>query len=108
LVLKSGDYYFQSLTINANVTVRATSTTRVFVRNALTFQSPIRAATGTAIQPLFVGFAGSTATLEAELDGTFLAPSASVAFGVDTSITFTGSYFARAIDIRPASVLHCR
>ena len=108
LVLKSGDYYFQSLTINANVTVRATSTTRVFVRNTLTFQSPIRATTGTAIQPLFVGFAGSTVTLEAELDGTFLAPSANVGFGVDTSITFTGSYFARAIDIRPASVLHCR
>jgi hypothetical protein len=31
-----------------------------------------------------------------------------VTFGVDTSITFIGSYFARAIDVRPASLLRCK
>jgi hypothetical protein len=108
LVLKSGDYFFQSLTINANVTVRATPTTRVFVRDTFAFRSPFRASSGTAVQPLFVGFAGSAATLEAQLDGTLLAPNATVNFGVDTSITFTGSYFARAIDVRPASILRCK
>jgi len=109
LVLSAGDYFFQSLTINASVTVRATPTTRIFVQNSFFFNSPILQATGTAIQPLTVGYAGSTAvTLGARLDGSFTAPNASVVFGSGPNpLTYSGSYFARSIEIAPGSILAC-
>ena len=43
LQLTAGDYFFQSLTSNAGVTVRAAAGTRIFVRDNLVFNSPIRA-----------------------------------------------------------------
>jgi V8-like Glu-specific endopeptidase len=108
LVLMDGDYFIQRLTINANVTVRATAATRIFVRDALAFRSPIRALAGNSVQPTFVGFAGSTVALEAQLDGTLVAPTATVTFGVGSRLTFTGSFRARVLDVRPDSVLVCR
>jgi len=107
LVLAAGDYFFQSLTINANVTVRATPTTRIFVQNSFFLNSPIRQATGTAIQPVAVGYAGSTAVnLGARLDGSFTAPNASVTFG-GSAITYSGSYFARSIEVAAGNILAC-
>lgn len=108
LVLAAGDYFFQSLTINANVTVRATPTTRIFVQNSFFFNSPIRQATGTAIQPVTVGYAGSTAvSLGARLDGSFTAPNASVVFGSAGATTYSGAYFARSIEVAAGTILAC-
>ena len=108
LVLAAGDYFFQSLTINASVTVRATPTTRIFVQNQFFFNSPILQATGTAIQPLTVGYAGSTAVnLAARLDGSFIAPNASVTFGTSAHLTYSGSYYARSIEVGAGSILAC-
>lgn len=109
LVLSAGDYFFQSLTINASVTVRATPTTRIFVQNSFVLNSPILQATGTAVQPVTVGYAGSTAvSLGARLDGSFTAPNASVIFGSGPNpLTYSGSYFARSIEVAPGSILAC-
>jgi hypothetical protein len=108
LVLTSGNYYFQSLTINANVTIRATATTRIYVRDSLVVRSSFKAETGTALQSIYLGFAGSTLAIEAPFRGTLLAPNATVTLGVDTSLTFTGSFFAKVLDLRPASTIICQ
>jgi hypothetical protein len=107
LVLAAGDYFFQSLTINSGTTVRATPTTRVFVQNSLIFRSPFRTPGG-AVQPIFLGFAGSdTVVMEAPFDGTLVAPNGRVEFGVGSGLTFTGAFFARILELRPASRLVC-
>jgi hypothetical protein len=108
LVLSAGDYFFVNLTINSAATVRATPTTRIFVRDALAFRSPIRAPSGTAVQPIFLGFAGTSVNLEARFDGTLVAPNATANFGAGAGLTFTGSFFASVIDVRPGSTLVCR
>jgi hypothetical protein len=108
LVLSAGDYFFQSLTINANVTVRVQPTTRIFVRNTLVFQSPLLAASGSTVQRITLGFAGTTTlSMLATFNGTLIAPTASVIFGTDTSLTFTGSFFARTLEVNPGNNLVC-
>jgi len=107
LILSGGDYFFQSLTINANVTGRVQPTTRIFVRNTLGFQSPLLAASGTTVQRVTLGFAGTNLSMLATFNGTLIAPSASVSFGTDTSLTFTGSFFARTLEATPGTNLVC-
>jgi len=108
LVLAAGDYFFQSLTLNAAGTVRATPTTRIFVQNTLIFNSSIRASTGTAIQPIFLGLASSgTTSLGARFDGTVVAPNGTVVFGLGPALTFSGSFFARTIEVASGSTLAC-
>jgi hypothetical protein len=108
LVLAAGDYYFQSLTINAGSTVRATPTTRIFVQNTLNFNASILASSGSAIQPIFLGLAMSTSTtLAARFDGTVVAPNGTVVFGTGSALTFSGSYFARTIEVGTGSTLAC-
>ncbi len=88
LVLGTGDFFFQNLTLNAAATVRATPTTRVFVRTSLAVRSAFLAATGTAVQPIFLGYAGATLTFDAVFNGTLVAPNASVFFGTGAGLTY--------------------
>jgi hypothetical protein len=108
LVLSGGDYFFRSFVINNGTTVRATPTTRIFVRDVLVFRSSVRPPAGTAVQPIVLGFGGTSAALEARFDGTLVAPGATVTFGAGAGLTFTGSFFASVIDVRPGSTLVCR
>jgi hypothetical protein len=107
LILAAGDYFFQSLTINSGSTVRATPETRVFVENALIFNAPFRASSGTAIQAITFGFAGANLSLLAQFNGTLIAPNADVIFGTGAGITYTGSFFGRTLEVTPASNLVC-
>jgi hypothetical protein len=107
LVLAAGDYFFDSLTINAGTIVRATPTTRVFVRDTLVFNSSVRATVGTAIQAITLGFAGANLSLFAAFNGTLIAPNADVLFGTGAGLTFTGSFFGRILEVTPASTLVC-
>jgi hypothetical protein len=108
LVLGAGDYFFQQLTIQSNSTVRVNPSTRVFVSSAMAFRSPFRASSGTAIQPIQLGYAGSVLLLEAVFNGTLVAPNASVAFGASSGLVFTGAFYARAIEVRAQSQLVCQ
>jgi hypothetical protein len=106
LILQAGTYFFQNLTFNSGTTIRATPTTRVFVRDSLAFRSAFRTLGG-AVQSIFLGFAGSNLVMEAPFNGTFVAPNAAVAFGIGSGLSFTGAFYARTIEIRPASALVC-
>jgi hypothetical protein len=112
LVMAAGNYFFQQLTINGG-TVRAVAATRIHVQTAtnFAFRSPIRTLTTLATQPVFLGLAATGASavmsLEAPFDGMLVAPGAIVNFGIGAGITYTGSFFARGIDVRPQSVLVC-
>jgi hypothetical protein len=107
LVLAAGDYFFDSLTINAGAVVRATPTTRVFVRDTLIFNAPIRAPAGTAVQAIVLGFAGANLSMTATFNGTLIAPNANVQLGTGAGLTFTGSFFGRILEVTPASTLVC-
>ena len=106
LILAAGDYFFRDLTINAAVAVRVTATTRVFVQNTMAYRSSFKNASG-QVQAITLGFKGTGATLEAAFDGTLIAPNAKVFFGVDTVLTFNGSFFGKIFEVRPQSVLVC-
>ena len=107
LILAAGDYFFQSLTINSGSTLRATPTTRIFVQNALVFNAPIRATSGTALQAITLGFAGTTLGMFSPFNGTLIAPNAHVTFGTGAGLTYRGLFFGRTLEITPASVLVC-
>jgi hypothetical protein len=79
----------------------------VFVQSSLFFNAPFRASSGTAIQPIFLGFAGSNLSLLAQFNGTLVAPNASVVFGTGSGIVYTGSFFGRSLEVTPASTLVC-
>ena len=105
--LGSGDFFFQTLTMNSGAVVRVTPTTRVFVRNSFTAQASFLATAGTAVQPIFFGFAGSSLTFDATFNGTLVAPNATVFFGTGSGLTFTGAFYGRTLEVRPASTLVC-
>jgi hypothetical protein len=44
----------------------------------------------------------------APFTGTLVAPAAYVSFSTGSGLTFTGSFFARTIEVQPASVLACQ
>jgi len=107
LILAAGDYFFQSLTINASSTVRATPTTRIFTRDTLIFNAPIRGTSGTALQAIVLGFAGANLSLTAQFNGTLVAPNANVIFGTGAGVTYRGSFFGRILEVTPGSTLVC-
>jgi len=107
LTLVAGDYYFENLTINSGAMVRVNAATRIFVRNALVMNAPFRRATGSAVQAIFLGFAGATLNMLTPFDGTLVAPNASVTFGTGPGLTYTGSFFGRSLRVTSGSALVC-
>lgn len=107
LRLSGGDYYFTNLTINGASLVQVTPTTRIFVRSNLAYRASFVSTTGLVV-PIFLGYAGTAnLRLEARFDGTLVAPAARVFFGAGSGITFTGSFFARVLEVNPQSDLVC-
>jgi hypothetical protein len=107
LILGSGDFFFQDLIFNSMATIRVTPTTRVFVRTSFVSQSPFLATTGTAIQPIFLGFAGTSLSFDITFNGTLVAPDATVFFGTGAGLIFTGAFYGRVLEVRPQSTLVC-
>lgn len=107
LRLVEGDYFFEALALNSGVTVRAPEGTRVLVKDQLTVRSPFLAPVGTQLSPVFLGFSGTFAALEAPFDGTLLAPGAEIAFGSGSGFAYTGAFYARALLVRESSALVC-
>ena len=71
------------------------------MRDNLVFNAPVRATSGTAVQSVFLGFAGATLNLFAPFNGTLVAPNAAVTFGTGSGLTYTGSFFGRILEVAP-------
>ena len=106
--MTAGDFFIQNFFINSSVNVRlqVTPNTRVFIQNQFAFRSPFLNSSGT-LQPILLGFAGSSLTVETTFNGTLLAPNGSVTFGIGSGISYHGAFFAKNIEVRPASTLFC-
>ena len=59
------------------------------------------------MQAIFLGFGGATLTFDAVFNGTLVAPNATVFFGTGAGLTFTGAFYGRSLEVRPASTLVC-
>jgi hypothetical protein len=108
LVFDAGDFFLHSFTVNSavNVRVQVTPETRIFVQTTMAFRTPFLNASG-QVQPVLLGFAGTSLVVETQFNGTLLAPNASVAFGINSGVTYTGSFYAKSIEVRPQSILVC-
>jgi hypothetical protein len=106
LTLGAGDYFFGSFVANSGATMTVDAQTRVFVASELALRSSFKDQSG-AIARILLGFAGAQAVLEAPFDGAVLAPNAVLSFGTGSGLTFTGSFIARVLDVRPNSELVC-
>jgi hypothetical protein len=107
LVLGTGDYFFTDLIINASATVRVAANTRVYVQNTSALRSSFTSSAG-AVVPITFGYAG-TADLHVEtrFDGILIAPQAHVYFGIGGGLTYTGSFYARILEVNPSTTLVC-
>jgi Cellulose binding domain len=106
LRLASGTYFFVNLTVNSSSRVEVAADTRVLVKTALAYRTSFVNASS-SVQSIFMGFAGTDATLEAVFNGTLVAPNAHVAFGVAAGLPYTGTFFAQSLEVRPGSSLLC-
>lgn len=109
LELSAGDHFFSSLTLNSSVAVFATAQTRVFVAGATILRSSfILTGTTNTLAPIFLGLATTSSVfVETAFDGTLVAPSAFVTFGIASGLTYRGLFYARNIEARPDTVLQC-
>ena len=108
LIMTAGDFFIQNFFINSSVNVRlqVTPNTRVFVQNQFAFRSPFVNSSG-VLQPILLGFAGTSLTVETTFNGTLLAPNGSVTFGISSGVNYHGAFFAQNIEVRPDSALFC-
>ncbi len=111
LVLSSGDYFFTALRLNADANILAEADTRIFVSGEFVMRdrAAILLDDGSGVlAPVFVGLAGGGETfLEASFSGTIAAPERTLILGVADNRSFTGSFFASTIHLRPGARLVC-
>jgi hypothetical protein len=104
LELLDGDYFFTELHINADAILRTSPGTRIFVSGYFGVHDRVTFEGG----PLYIGLAGNQdSTIESSFTGTLIAPDRHIEFGVGSGVTFTGSFLARSIRVRPNSTLVC-
>lgn len=106
LNLASGDYFFTTLTLNAGSTVHVTASTRIYVQSTLNLGVTFTTASN-VVQPILLGFAGTSLNVNVRFDGTLVAPNAILALGSGSPITFTGSFFARVLQLNNDMSLVC-
>lgn len=110
LILSAGDYFFTNLYFNsAGLVVVAAPGTRIFASGNVNFHTPIVTAVGsTQLAPVVLGVSGSgQLAMYAHFSGTVIAPNRDVILGTGSGLTFTGSFYARGIDVTAGSTLVC-
>jgi hypothetical protein len=76
---------------------------------ALTFRSPfLLDGQSSALATVYLGLlTNGSVLIETAFNGTLLAPSASVSFGIGSGTTHRGLFFARNIELRPGTIVEC-
>lgn len=108
--LSAGDYFFTNLYFNsAGLVVVGAPGTRIFVSGNVTFNTSIVTAVGSGeLAPVTLGVSGpGSLALYAPFTGLLIAPQRDLVVGTANGMTFTGSFYARGIDVTPNSDLVC-
>jgi hypothetical protein len=107
--LSAGSYFFQQLTLNsgASLVIPAAGVVKLFVSGGLAYRSQVIHSGGQAAQ-IFLGYNGTASpVLEAQFQGTLIAPRATVSMGTASARQFRGRFFARGLEIRPDARIVC-
>jgi hypothetical protein len=105
LVLSEGTYYFDSLTLEPQSTVRLLGPATIEVRSQLTHRGNFRDPSG-AVTGVRVRYRGTAPVyLESVFRGSILAPSASLIFGAGSALEFHGQFYGRTLELRPGVTL---
>lgn len=103
LRLKSGVYYFETLTLEpqANLLLDETAgPVEIYLKSAFTFRGVVATTTGVAPELLIVDFGSSTVFVEAPFRGNIIAPSARIVLGT-TAVGHTGAFFGKELELQP-------
>lgn len=107
LVLRPGTYHFRELHVNDAARLIASTSTKVFVKTKMSYRTPFTL-DGERLAPIYLGYNGTfELTLEANLDGTVVAPNAAVRQGTATAQAFRGKVHARTIELRNNAKFTC-
>ncbi len=89
--------------------VVAQAGTRIFASGNVTYNTSIVTAVGsTQLAPVMLGVSGTgSLALYAPFSGSVVAPQRDLVVGTTSGMTFRGSFYARSIDVTPASALIC-
>jgi len=102
LQLGTGDYYVNALQIEPQAHIRVDTSggpVSIYVKTELKYASAFENAGGLASNTLLAYFGTADASLQAALQGTFMAPSAQATLTTLTQGTHTGAVFAKSVDI---------
>jgi hypothetical protein len=105
LRLNPGTYFVNSFSIEPQAIVAVDGgPVSLYVATTMNFKGTISA--GAQDRSFLVGVAGTgTVLLESPFTGTIVAPNATIRFATVGGTGYTGSFFARGIDIQPDSVI---
>jgi len=111
LNLQSGVYRFAGFDLEPQATValaQASGPIQIQVQSSLIWRGVETLASG-SIAGFTLAYFGSAATsLEAPFTGVLVAPNAQATLGTDTSVTFAGQFYVRALVATPDTVIVCR
>lgn len=107
LHLRSGAYYFASLTLEPDATLAldaSNGTVTIYVRDDLTFRGTVTGVTR-ASDLVLASFGTNMVPVESSLRGTILVPNAQLVLGSSPARTYRGRFVARRIEVRAGSIV---
>jgi len=111
MILSSGTYYMDSLDLEPSATLRLNhpgDPVSIYVRTSLIYRSTIQAQ-GSQPLKLFLGYFGTaSAYLEAPITAAVVAPNTTLVLGAAKGATYTGSFFAKNLEVRPDTKVQYR
>lgn len=106
LSLAPGDYFLDALQLEPQSRVVLSGKTRIFINRSAILRGSIVLQGAAEISLYYNG--ATQLTVEQPFDGKLVAPKALVSLGAGNALTFTGSLFAKDIEVRPDVVVTCR
>ena len=106
LFLNSGDYYFQSLTVEPGAQVGIDASqgpVRIYVKSSLIFRGNAAGPDGAPPKLILVYMGTTAAPIESSFEGTLVAPNAKVTLG---SVAHYGAFYAKELEVQAGATLN--
>ena len=104
LILEEGQQVFASLSLEPGAVVRLLGSSPFDIVVVGNFQAR---GTFEGATPKLILLSNGYITFETSFSGSVVAPEASLAFGAGQQLTFSGSYYAKNIEVRPDVTVRC-